>query len=64
MQNEKLTKDDYEKALDLAVEQINKGVYGQSVCPKGKDCLYDDWIVPRNCNECWKEYLLKEASKK
>ena len=51
-----------EKALDKAIEEINRGVDGLSHCPKNRDCLYDDWIRERDCGKCWKEYLLKEAN--
>ncbi|MBQ0112061.1 MAG: hypothetical protein KBT03_02930 [Bacteroidales bacterium] len=51
------------KTLEKAVEEINKGVDGISHCPKGRDCLYDDWIEERNCNKCWSDYLLAKATK-
>jgi len=48
---------DYKKALDKATEIIVKEV---GHCPKGRDCLYDDWIVERDCKRCWKEWLSKD----
>ena len=52
-----------EIALELAVKQINEGVNGISICPKGRGCLYETWMEDRDCNKCWKDYLLEKAEK-
>lgn len=53
----------YEKTIDLAIKEINKGVDGLSKCPKKRDCLNDDWIEERDCDKCWKDYLQEKARK-
>lgn len=26
-------------------------------CPKGYDCLYDEWMQERDCHKCWERYI-------
>ena len=52
-----------EKAFELAVKEVNNGIYGFSRCPNDKDCFEDEWIGKRDCDECWRTYLMEKARK-
>ena len=55
----------YNKALDKAIEMFIKN--NENKCPIAeKDCEETEWEYKgkkHNCNECLKDYLLKESGK-
>lgn len=43
-----------EKKLSKCYEIMGKEI---EHCPKGFDCLYDDWMQDRDCKKCWENYI-------